>query len=173
MGVMAGIMAAAIDVSGTIMIDATYLKAHRTASNSRFIKSGRLIGRTKGRLNTKLHAVTDTESTFSSSFSVQANLAATPARLPGSISQPKADWLLADKGHDASRFREALLEQTGASSSALWDPNPTTQSSSTTSAATAPRSCSAAGRRVTMRLAIAARGASVDPELCSDMILVS
>ena len=64
MGVMTGIMAAAIDASGTIMIDATYLKAHRTASNSRFIKSGRLIGRTKGRLNTKLHAVADTENTL-------------------------------------------------------------------------------------------------------------
>ena len=40
------------------MIDATYLKAHRTASSLPAIKR-RLIGRTKGGLNTKLHAVTD------------------------------------------------------------------------------------------------------------------
>lgn len=45
-----------------VMIDATYLKAHRTASSLRVKKggAGRLIGRTKGGMNTKLHAVTDT-----------------------------------------------------------------------------------------------------------------
>lgn len=44
----------------TIMIDATYLKAHRTASSMRVKKgiSG-LIGRTKVGMNTKLHAVAD------------------------------------------------------------------------------------------------------------------
>jgi hypothetical protein len=44
------------------MIDATYLKAHRTAS-SLGVKGGlgRLIGRTKGGMNTKLHAVTEAE----------------------------------------------------------------------------------------------------------------
>lgn len=41
------------------MIDATYLKAHRTASSMAVKKGmrGRLIGRTKGGMNTKLHAV--------------------------------------------------------------------------------------------------------------------
>ncbi len=45
----------------TIMIDATYLKPNRTASSLRLKKGGRgrLIGRTKGGMNTKLHAVTD------------------------------------------------------------------------------------------------------------------
>ncbi|GBR55526.1 hypothetical protein GCM10007872_25970 [Gluconobacter sphaericus NBRC 12467] len=40
----------------TIMIDATYLKAHRTASSLRLKKGapGRLIGRTNGGMNTKL-----------------------------------------------------------------------------------------------------------------------
>lgn len=41
----------------TIMIDATYLKAHRTAS-SLWVKKGwreRQIGRTNGGMNTKLH----------------------------------------------------------------------------------------------------------------------
>lgn len=42
----------------TVMIDATYLKAHRTATSLRSkkgdlaIKGGRLIGRTKGGMNT-------------------------------------------------------------------------------------------------------------------------
>ena len=45
----------------TIMIDATYLKAHRTASSLCVKKGGRgrQIGRTKGGMNTKLHAVAD------------------------------------------------------------------------------------------------------------------
>jgi len=45
----------------TVMIDATYLKAHRRALGLRLNKGdpGRLIGRTKGGMNTKLHAITD------------------------------------------------------------------------------------------------------------------
>ncbi len=45
----------------TVMIDATYLKAHRTASSlgGKQGDIGRLIGRTKDGMNTKLHAVTD------------------------------------------------------------------------------------------------------------------
>ncbi len=43
----------------TVMIDAIYLKANRTASSLRVCIGdlGRLIGRTKGGMNTKLHAV--------------------------------------------------------------------------------------------------------------------
>ena len=44
-----------------LMIDATHLKAHRTASSLGLKRGGRglLIGLTKGGLNSKLHAVTD------------------------------------------------------------------------------------------------------------------
>ena len=42
------------------MIDATYLKAGRTHSSLGVKRDlGPLIGRTKGSINTKLHAVTD------------------------------------------------------------------------------------------------------------------
>ena len=45
----------------TISIDATHLKAHRTASSLRLKKGcGRLIGQTKGGMHTKLYVVTDT-----------------------------------------------------------------------------------------------------------------
>lgn len=40
------------------LVDATYLKAHRTTSSLR--RKG-LIGRTKGSMNTKLHALADTD----------------------------------------------------------------------------------------------------------------
>ena len=44
----------------TVMIDATYLKAHRTTTSMGVKKGGgRLIGWTKGGMNTNLHAVCD------------------------------------------------------------------------------------------------------------------
>lgn len=54
-------LAAADAEPKTAMIDATYLKAHRTASSLRVKRGdlGRLIGRTKGGMNTKLHAIAD------------------------------------------------------------------------------------------------------------------
>ena len=50
----------------TVMIDATCLEAHRTATGMGVKrgpndKRGRLIGRTKGGMNTKLHAVCDSQ----------------------------------------------------------------------------------------------------------------
>ena len=60
-------LAAEAVVPKTVMIDATYLKMHRTATSPRSKKGGpgdrrgRLIGRTKGGMNTKLHAVTDAD----------------------------------------------------------------------------------------------------------------
>lgn len=45
----------------TIMNDATYLKAHRMSSSLMVKKRGRgrQIGRTRGGMNTKVHAVAD------------------------------------------------------------------------------------------------------------------
>ena len=58
---------------------------------------------------------------------------------------PKAQWLLADRGHDADWFRDALQERV--SSHAFQAGNRVTSLSNTTSAATggaaASRSCSA------------------------------
>ena len=64
MGVFARMMeglASEATVPKTVMIDATYLKAHRMASEPRVRNGGRgrLVGRTKECINTKLHAVTD------------------------------------------------------------------------------------------------------------------
>jgi transposase len=57
---MAG-LAADYGEENTVMVDAAYLKAHRTASSLGVKKGvrGRLIDRTKGGLNTKLHAICD------------------------------------------------------------------------------------------------------------------
>lgn len=62
-GIVAQILVVLADYGGaidTLMIDATHLKTHRSATSLR-LKEGQapLIGRTKGGMNSKLHTVTD------------------------------------------------------------------------------------------------------------------
>ncbi|WP_188874164.1 IS5 family transposase, partial [Iodidimonas muriae] len=93
-----------------LMIDATHLKAHRTAAS--LLKKGmfpRRIGRTKGGLNSKLHAVCDgmgrpiimllTEGQMSDHIGAKLIYPA----LPEGPAQ-----LLGDKGYDSDEFRAAL-----------------------------------------------------------------
>jgi transposase len=72
---------------------------------------GRLIGRTKGGLNTKLHAVADTEGRPIRFFLTAGQVSDYTGALALLSSLPGADWLLADKGYDADWFREALLDR--------------------------------------------------------------
>ncbi|WP_148268543.1 IS5 family transposase [Komagataeibacter medellinensis] len=97
----------------TIMIDATYLKAHRTASSLRFKKGdpGRLIGRTKGGMNTKLHAVTDQNGRPLGFFMTAGQISDYTGASALLDSLPMAQWLLADRGYDADWFRDALEEK--------------------------------------------------------------
>ncbi|WP_288759285.1 IS5 family transposase [uncultured Brevundimonas sp.] len=94
----------------TIMIDATYLKAHRTASSLRVKKGGlgRLIGRTKGGMNTKLHAVTDANGRPISLFMTAGQVSDYTGAAALLDSLPRAQWLLGDRGYDADWFRDAL-----------------------------------------------------------------
>jgi IS5 family transposase len=120
----------------TVMIDATCLKAHRTAFEPAGKKGGlgRLIGRTKGGMNTKLHAVTDANGRpiglFMTAGQVRDYTGA--AALPDSL--PRAQWLLGDRGYDADWFRDAL--QARASRPASPGENPAPNPSATTSADT-------------------------------------
>ncbi|RJT23430.1 IS5 family transposase, partial [Chakrabartia godavariana] len=94
----------------TVMIDATYLKAHRTASSLRVKKGGlgRLIGRTKGGMNTKLHAVTDANGRPISLFMTAGQVSDYIGAAAMLESLPRAQWLLGDRGYDADWFRDAL-----------------------------------------------------------------
>lgn len=113
MGVFARILtelASEGDATNTLMIDATHLKAHRTASSMGLKEKGlgRLIGRTKGGLNSKLHAVTDDLGRPVRLFLTAGNVSdyiGARALLP---SLPAAEWMLADRGYDADWFRECL-----------------------------------------------------------------
>ncbi|MGR3373256.1 MAG: IS5 family transposase [Pseudooceanicola nanhaiensis] len=116
MGVFARIMegsAAEGPDRKTIMIDATYPEAHRTASSLRFEKGGRdrLIGRTKGGMNTKLHAVSDSIGRPIRFFITAGQVSDyTGARaLLGSL--PQANWLLGDRGYDADWLRKDLMDR--------------------------------------------------------------
>lgn len=109
--IMAGLAAERTDHK-TIMIDATYLKAHRTASSLWLKKGGRgrLIGRTKGGMNTKLHAVTDSFGRPIRFFISAGQVSDYTGARALVNSLPSADWLLGDRGYDADWFREALID---------------------------------------------------------------
>ena len=94
------------------MIDATYLKAHHTASSLR-VKGdlGRLIGRTKGGMNTKLHAVGDADGRPLSFFMTAGQVSDVTGAAALLDDLPKAQWLLRDRGYDADWFRDALESQ--------------------------------------------------------------
>jgi transposase len=72
---------------------------------------GRLIGRTKGGLNTKLHAVTDAKGRPLKFFMTAGQVSdyTGAAALLGSL--PAADWMIADTGYDADWFHEALKDK--------------------------------------------------------------
>jgi len=109
----------------TIMIDVSrrtpcdrvslrkYLKAHRTASSLRVKMGGRgrLIGRTKGALNTKLHAITDTSGRPIRFFMPAGPVSDYTGAAALLSSLPKAEWLLGDRRYDADWFREVLKDQ--------------------------------------------------------------
>lgn len=94
----------------TVMIDATYLKAHPHGIKPAGKKGGlgRLIGRTKGGMNTKLHAVTDANGRPLSFFMTAGQISDYIGAAALLDHLPKAQWLLADRGYDADWFRDAL-----------------------------------------------------------------
>src|SRR3546814_9118439 len=72
---------------------------------------GRLIGRTKGGMNTKLHAVTDANGRPISFFMTAGQVSDYTGAAALLDSLPKAQWMLADRGYDADWFRDALQEK--------------------------------------------------------------
>jgi transposase len=94
------------------MIDSTHLKAHRTAASLR--KRGgpdRCLGRTKGGLNSKLHAVCDGQGrpVVLLLTKGQASDHRGAALLLHKL--PPACELTADRGYDSGRFRAARAER--------------------------------------------------------------
>ncbi|MFC0570059.1 IS5 family transposase, partial [Gluconobacter japonicus] len=72
---------------------------------------GRLIGRTKGGMNTKLHAITDQNGRPLSFFMTAGQVSDYTGASALLDSLPAAQWMLADRGYDADWFRNALEEK--------------------------------------------------------------
>ncbi|HEY8622402.1 MAG TPA: IS5 family transposase [Casimicrobiaceae bacterium] len=97
---------------GRLMIDATHLKAHRTAAS--LLKKGlfpRRIGRTKGGLNSKLHAVCDGQGRPLVMLLSEGQMSDYKGAAMMLAALPKAKAMLGDRGYDADWFRNALTER--------------------------------------------------------------
>ena len=108
----------------------------------------RLIGRTKGGLTTKLHAVTDAKRRPLKSFMTAGQVSdytGTAAPLGG---LPEAEWLIEDRGYDADWFRSAFKTKVYVHASPVG--SHAAKLSATTGGAiadaTASRSCSVASK---------------------------
>ncbi len=95
-----------------LMIDATHLKSR--SHRSQPAKKGdvpRRIGRTKGGLNSKLHAVCDGHGRPFIPLLSEGQMSNYKGAAKMIEAFPKANALLADKGYDADWFRNALAER--------------------------------------------------------------
>ncbi|MFK4874958.1 IS5 family transposase [Novosphingobium sp. ZW T3_23] len=95
-----------------LMIDATHLKAHRTAAS--LLKKGlfpRRIGRTKGGLNSKLHAVCDGQGRPLVMLLSEGQMSDYKGAALMLDALPRAKALLGDRGYDADWFRQALAQR--------------------------------------------------------------
>ncbi|MCF8709696.1 IS5 family transposase [Rhizorhapis sp. SPR117] len=95
-----------------LMIDATHLKAHRTAAS--LLKKGlfpRRIGRTKGGLNSKLHAVCDGKGRPLIMLLSEGQMSDYKGAALMIDALPRAKVLLGDRGYDADWFRTALADR--------------------------------------------------------------
>ncbi len=72
---------------------------------------GRLIGRTKGGMNTKLHAICDSQGRPLSLFVTAGQVSDYIGARALLSSLPNVDWMLGDRGYDADWFREALKDK--------------------------------------------------------------
>ena len=91
-----------------LMIDATHLKAHRCQPAQKGALP-RCIGRTRGGLNSKLHAVCDGQGWPLVMLLTEGQTSDYKGAALMLDALPKAKALLGDRGYDADRFRNALI----------------------------------------------------------------
>ena len=72
---------------------------------------GRLIGQTKGEINTKPHAVTEGNGRPVHFFITAGQVSDYTGAAALMNALPEADWLLADRGYDADWFREGYIDK--------------------------------------------------------------
>lgn len=91
-------------------LDSTHVKAHRCASNPSGGQAAQAMGRTKGGLNTKIHAVVD-EAGQPVQMLLSAGHEADISYAESMMEEIPAQMLVADKGYDSDAFRQWLAER--------------------------------------------------------------
>ncbi|WP_246103539.1 IS5 family transposase [Swaminathania salitolerans] len=115
LGVFARIFSALTGNAGVpeeLMIDSTHLKAHRTAAS--LLKKGvpaRRIGRTRGGLNSKLHAVCDGHGRPVAMLLTEGQMSDHKGAALLLPRLPSARHLVGDRGYDSNCFRRNLTER--------------------------------------------------------------
>ena len=102
-------LAAESTATKTVMINSTHRGAHRTRQPAQGGAFPRQIGRTRGGLNSKLHAVCDGKPVVLLLTAGQVSDYCGADTVLDAL--PKADVLIADKGYDSDRLREALAKR--------------------------------------------------------------
>ena len=90
-------------------LDATHIKVHRCASNPPGGQDGQALGRTKGGMNTKLHAVVDEAGQAAALFLSPGN-DADISHAQTVLEEIPAAMVVADKGDDSDPFRQWLKD---------------------------------------------------------------
>jgi transposase len=88
-------------------LDSTHVKVHRCACNPPGGQEGQAMGRTKGGMNTKVHAVTD-EAGLPVRLYVTAGNDADISHAETMTEELDGEMLVADKGYDSDEFRAIL-----------------------------------------------------------------
>ena len=91
-------------------LDATHIKVHRCASNPPGGQDGQALGRTKGGMNTKLHAVVAEAGQAAARFLSPGN-AADISHAQTVLKEVPATLRVADKGDASDTFRQGLKER--------------------------------------------------------------
>jgi len=93
---------------GRRFLDSTHVKVHRCASNPCGGRASQAMGRTKGGLNTKIHAVVD-EAAQPMRLFLSAGNEADISHAQTMAEEIPAAMLVGDKGYDSDGFRQWLL----------------------------------------------------------------
>ena len=91
-------------------LDSTHVKMHRCACNPSGGQASQAMGRTKGGMNTKIHAVVD-EAAQPVRLFLSAGNEADISHAQTLAEEIPAAMLVADKGYDSDGFRQWLLER--------------------------------------------------------------
>jgi len=94
---------------GRRFLDSTHVKVHRSGCNPAGGQEQQAMGRTKGGLNTKLHAVVDGRGR-PVALLLGAGQEADIARAQETLGEISCRQLVGDKGYDSDAFRQWLRE---------------------------------------------------------------